>query len=150
MKNPTTIRARELRKGDNAAERVLWAMLKNRQLSGYKFTRQFPIGPYFADFTCRSRSIVVELDGSQHLTRESYDRKRDEYMLRAGYAVFRVPSGSVLSNRDGVCDSLLAVLEGRMEDEVDGFDLRYRASGADSVRRGFSSRNAMRRELSSR
>lgn len=150
MKNSTTIRARELRKDDNVAERALWAVLKNRQLSGYKFTRQFPIGPYFADFTCRSHNIVVELDGSQHLTRESYDRKRDEYMLRAGYAVFRVPSGSVLSNREGVCDSLLAVLEGRMEDELDGFDLRYRASSAVSVRRGFGSRNAMRRELSSR
>jgi very-short-patch-repair endonuclease len=120
----TTVRARALRKADNPAERALWAVLKNRQLAGHTFTRQFPIGPYVADFACRARNVVVEVDGSQHLERAACDRTRDEYMLRAGYAVFRVPSVSVLSNRDGVCDSLLAVLEGRIEDEVEAPRLR--------------------------
>ena len=56
MRGPQTARtnrARSLRKADNDAEQALWSALKNRQLNGAKFTRQFPIGPYFADFACR-------------------------------------------------------------------------------------------------
>jgi very-short-patch-repair endonuclease len=126
MTTTTTIRARALRNGDSAAERAMWAVLKGRQLAGYKFTRQLPIGPYFADFVCPARGLVLEIDGSQHQERASFDRARDEYMINAGYAVFRVPAGTVLSNREGVCDSLLAVLDGRMEDDVKSFDSRCR------------------------
>jgi very-short-patch-repair endonuclease len=140
MTTTTTIRARALRNGDNAADRAMWAVLKGRQLAGYKFTRQLPIGPYLADFVCPARGLVLEIDGGLHLSREAHDRARDEYIINAGYAVFRVPAGTVLSNREGVCDSLLAVLDGRMEDDVEGFDLRYRAGGDVSVRRGFGSR----------
>jgi very-short-patch-repair endonuclease len=139
MTTTTTIQARALRKGACAAERAMWAVLKGRQLAGYKFTRQMPIGPYFADFVCRARELVLEIDG-QHQDRASYDRERDEYMINAGYAVFRVPSVTVLSNRDGVCESLLAVLDGRMEEEVEGFDMRYPRDFPE--RRGFGSRHA--------
>lgn len=34
---------------------MLWKLIGNRQLSGYKFRRQMPIGPYFADFACPAR-----------------------------------------------------------------------------------------------
>jgi very-short-patch-repair endonuclease len=116
--NPTTFRARELRQELNPAERSLWSVLKARKLGGYKFTRQMPIGPYFADFVCRERGVVIEVDGNQHLERASYDRARDEYMLAAGYSVYRVPVNSVLKERAAVCDSILAVLEDRIEDFV--------------------------------
>ncbi len=145
--NPATIRARQLRQTANPAEQALWSALKSRQLGGFKFTRQLPIGPYFADFVCRSRGVVIEVDGSQHQDQLNYDRARDEYMLKAGYSVFRVPAGSVLNNRDGVCDSILAVLEDRLHDD-EGPDLRYRRSTASPVPRGFSSRNAQRQSSS--
>ncbi|WP_157373435.1 endonuclease domain-containing protein [Algoriphagus terrigena] len=45
-------RARELRKSLTLAERILWNVLKNRQLEGYKFRRQHPICRYIADFMC--------------------------------------------------------------------------------------------------
>ncbi len=108
----------------NPAERSLWSALKARQLGGWKFTRQMPIGPYFADFVCRERSVVIEVDGSQHLERAAYDRTRDEYMIAAGYSVFRVPTESVLHDRVAVCDSILAVLENRIEDFVEAPDTR--------------------------
>lgn len=137
-------RARQLRQSPNPAEQALWSVLNSRSLGGHKFTRQMPIGPYFADFVCRASHVVVELDRSQHLEQAAYDRTRDEYMIRAGYSVFRLPSVTVLNNREAVCDSLLAVLEGRMEDDVEAFDLRHHRSYAPSMRRGFSSRNAVR------
>ena len=142
--NPKTIRARQLRQTANPAEQSLWGVLKARQLGNWKFTRQMPIGPYFADFVCRERCVVIEVDGSQHLERASYDRTRDEYMMAAGYSVFRVPSGSVLNDRIAVCDSILAVLENRIEDFVEAPDLKFTRSFAVPVRRGFNSRNALR------
>ena len=61
-----TGRARSLRQGGNKAEALLWLELKNRKLGGFRFTRQLPISPYFADFACREKWLVVEIDGSQH------------------------------------------------------------------------------------
>jgi very-short-patch-repair endonuclease len=43
-------KARELRKVLTPAERLLWEVLKNRQMEGYKFRRQHPIYRYIADF----------------------------------------------------------------------------------------------------
>ena len=106
-----------------------------------------PIGPYFADFVCRARGVVIEVDGSQHSERAVYDQARDAYMLAAGYSVYRVPVNSVLNERAAVCESILAVLEGRIEDFVDAPDLKFTPSFAMPVRRGFNSRNAIRRHI---
>jgi very-short-patch-repair endonuclease len=40
--------ARDLRKNATDAERLLWRHLRQRQLNGYKFRRQRPVGPYVA------------------------------------------------------------------------------------------------------
>ena len=79
-KKGTTTRARSLRNAGNQAEALLWEELKDRRLGGYKFVRQFPLGPYYADFLCREHKLVVELDGSQHAGRAS-DRLRDAHMI---------------------------------------------------------------------
>ncbi len=118
-----TDRARKLRRNDNMAEAVLWNELKDRKLGGRKFVRQFPIGPYFADFVCRGKRLVVELDGSQH-TDSSYDRRRDAYMAERGWAVLRFGSWDVLKHNAGVCETILAALDGRLDATV-APDLRY-------------------------
>lgn len=122
--NPTTLRARELRQTANPAEQCLWNALKARRLGGYKFTRQFPVGPYFADFACRERVLLVEVDGSQHVE-SGYDKRRDAHLLSEGYSILRVASVTVLQAREAVCDSILAALEGRMEDIVQAPDLSF-------------------------
>jgi len=120
----TTERARLLRHGDNLAEGRLWNNLKDRKLGGYKFVRQFPIEPYFADFACRERRLIVELDGSQHADNR-YDRTRDEFMQTAGYSVLRFWSHDARANTRAVCDTILAALEGRLTEGVVAVDLRY-------------------------
>ncbi len=127
--NSTTLRARELRQTANPAEQCLWHVLKGKRLGGYKFTRQFPIGPYFADFACRSHWLLIEVDGSQHF-QSDYDEARDAFLLNEGYSVLRVPSGCVLRDREAVCDAILAAIEGRMEDFVEASDLRFHKSCA--------------------
>ncbi len=133
-----TLQARTLRTTTTPAEQSLWSALKSRQRGGWKFIRHMPIGPYYADFVCRARGVVIEIDGSQHLERASQDRARDEYMLAAGYSVFRVPVKSVLQDRTTVCDSILAVLEERLEDFVEAPNRTCQRSYAAPVRRGAS------------
>jgi very-short-patch-repair endonuclease len=123
-KSGTTARARNLRRRDNQAEALLWLELKRRKLGGYKFTRQFPLGPYFADFCCREHSLVIEIDGSQH-AESDYDRRRDEFMRQQGYSTLRFWNHDVLRHRNAVCDTILAALDGRLAENVTAFDLRF-------------------------
>ncbi|MDN2566995.1 DUF559 domain-containing protein [Aquibium sp. A9E412] len=126
MRGPRRIRtrrARQLRGTDNEAEAVLWSNLRARRLNGYKFVRQLPIGPYFADFACRERRLVVEVDGSQHAGQAS-DRVRDERMKAAGWSVLRVWHVDVLRERDGVLETIVAALDGRLSTTVSS-ELRF-------------------------
>jgi very-short-patch-repair endonuclease len=117
-------RARALRKGNNPAEGAMWNLLKAHRLGGHKFVRQYPIGPFIADFCQRTVRLVIELDGSQHVDSER-DRQRDAFMSVNGYSVLRFWSQAVLRNPAGVCDTILAALEGRYVEDIVAYDLRF-------------------------
>jgi very-short-patch-repair endonuclease len=121
-----TNRARTLRRADNDAEKALWSELKGRQLNGARFTRQLPIGPYFADFACRESRLVIELDGSQHVESD-YDRRRDQFMVEEGWSVLRFWNVDALVERNAVVDTVLAALHGTL-DPVEASDLRFVAA----------------------
>jgi very-short-patch-repair endonuclease len=78
--------------------------LRAKRLGGVKFVRQHPIGPYFADFACRSRMIVIEVDGATHGTdaERAHDRKRTAFLQQLGYRVLRFGNDEVLNGMDGV------------------------------------------------
>ena len=120
----TTSRARDLRQRDNQAEALLWLELKHSKLGGYKFTRQLPIGPYFADICCRKKKLVVEIDGSRHAD-SPHDRKRDEFMRSRGYSILRFWNTDVLKHSASVCETILAALDGRLAEDVLAPDLRF-------------------------
>ncbi len=107
--------ARGLRQDQTEAERELWRRLRNRLLSGFKFARQEPIGPYFADFVCRQEKLVVEVDGATHSTDDERcrDAKREQYLRDQGYPVTRFHNDDVCRNIEGVLDTILAALERR-------------------------------------
>lgn len=86
-------------------------MLRNRQIDGKKFVRQYPIGPFVADFTCREAMLVIELDGGQHAESTS-DEKRTAYLNAHGYSVLRFWNNDVLTNREGCWLSIQSVLRG--------------------------------------
>jgi very-short-patch-repair endonuclease len=119
-----TDRARSLRQAGNKAEALLWLELKAKRLGGHHFSRQLPIGPYFADFACRSKKLVVEIDGSQH-AENAYDRRRDEFMRLQGYSVLRFWNTDILKHRTSVCETILAALDGRLAENITAFDLRF-------------------------
>ena len=104
-----TGRARYLRRTLTDTEKRLWYRINNRALGGWKFVRQEPIGPYYADFVCRERKLVVELDGSQH-AESKHDKVRDAYLGSLGYEVLRFWNDEVRGNLDGVLTTILAGL----------------------------------------
>jgi very-short-patch-repair endonuclease len=83
--------ARAQRQNMTSAEAMLWRALHDHRVDGYGFRRQTPIGPYFADFVCLARKVVVEADGRTHETADAKteDLKRDDWFRRAGFRVLR-------------------------------------------------------------
>ncbi len=107
-----TSRARELRNQASPAERALWRVLSGRKLDGFKFSRQMPVGPYFADFLCREAKLIVELDGYSHDTRIAHDLHRDAFLTTEGYQLLRFSNEDMMSNLDGVAQTIgLALAE---------------------------------------
>jgi len=90
------IKARELRKNPTDAERKLWSHLRRRQIGGHKFRRQLPLGPYFVDFVCLDKKLVVEVDGGQHNEQVNYDVKRTEWLEAQRFRVLRFWNNEVL------------------------------------------------------
>jgi len=117
-------RARSLRQSDNDAETKLWSELRGRRLNGFKFVRQYPIAPYFADFACRERYLVVEIDGSQHAD-SKYDQSRDRAMTESGWSVLRFWNTDVLAAMPSVLETIVAVCEERLTEAVHAHDLRF-------------------------
>ena len=106
-----TARARELRNQATPAERRLWTALSNRKIAGHKFSRQMPVGPYFADFLCREADLVIELDGFSHDLRQTHDQQRDAFMSAKGLTVLRFTNADVMANLDGVTQAIALALE---------------------------------------
>ena len=88
----------------------MWSVLRGRRLNGMKFTRQYPVGPYFADFVCREHPIIVEVDGATHSTdvEIARDTHRAEFLRTQGYRIFRVTNIDARENLDGIREALIA------------------------------------------
>ena len=97
-------RARVLRQDMTIAENRMWYFLRNRRLNGYKFVREYVIGDYIADFVCRDKKLIVEIDGGQHMEAAEYDQRRTNYLTAKGYKVVRFWNNEVLLNVQGVSD----------------------------------------------
>ena len=95
-------RARDLRNGATDAERHLWRHLRGRQLEGFRFRRQVPIGGYVVDFVCPQARLIVELDGGQHLEQIAYDERRTAVLIGLGYRVARYWNDDVLLRTEDV------------------------------------------------
>jgi very-short-patch-repair endonuclease len=91
-------------------ELALWTHIRGRQLGGFKFVRQKPIGRFYVDFVCRDRHLIIELDGGQH-SENPNDRQSDRELSALGYRVIRIWNNNVIDNLDGVLQMLLSEFE---------------------------------------
>ncbi len=95
-------KARELRNNPTEAERLMWRHLRLRQIGGYKFRRQQPLGHYIVDFVCLEKRLVVELDGGQHSEQAMYDSRRSRWLEAQGFRILRFWDHEVLRNVETV------------------------------------------------
>ena len=107
------VRARSLRANSTDAERIIWSALRAHRMNGASFRRQIPIGPYVVDFVCHAAKLVIELDGGQHFEskQEQRDARRDAYLAAKNFRVLRFNNHDVMSNRQGVLETIAAALE---------------------------------------
>ncbi len=96
--------ARKLRREPSKAEALLWRALRNRQVEGFKFVRQEPVGPYVVDFLCRSEKLVIEIDGATHGEAGDIakDAARTARLEANGYRVIRFENADVYEGMDWV------------------------------------------------
>jgi very-short-patch-repair endonuclease len=105
-------RARSLRRQSTDAERLMWSALRAHRLIGASFRRQTPIGPYVADFVCHAANLVIEIDGGQHFESKHFkrDARRDAFLASKGCRVLRFNNHEVMTNREGVLETISAAL----------------------------------------
>ncbi|MBI5016332.1 MAG: DUF559 domain-containing protein [Deltaproteobacteria bacterium] len=115
MSHEVLARVRGLRREQTDAERRLWAHLRARQLGGFKFRRQHPVGEFVLDFFCDEALLGIELDGGQHAEedRQRYDLERSEWLAKLGIRVLRFWNHEVLRNTEGVLERLRQELAAR-------------------------------------
>ncbi len=109
--------AKEMRTTQAPAEKELWALLRGRRFSGYKFRRQVRVGHYTADFMCFEHQLIVEADGSQHNS-SLRDETRDAWLISQGFRVRRFWNNQIFTDKNMVCDTIWADLQGLTSDLV--------------------------------
>ena len=99
--NPSTLHnARELRHRCTKAEKILWSLVRNRQLKGKKFRRQHAIARYVADFYCHESKLIIELDGYHHARKKAkeYDELRTKVLAEIGITVIRFWNEEIINS----------------------------------------------------
>ena len=88
---------RRLRSSETAAEALLWERLRDRQVGGLKFRRQYSVGIYIVDFYCVACRLAVELDGETHASVEAqeYDAERTSVLTTLDIRVIGSPNASI-------------------------------------------------------
>ncbi|PHS23981.1 MAG: hypothetical protein COA84_10220 [Robiginitomaculum sp.] len=104
--------AKHLRAEMTRAETILWTRLKGRNLHGYRFHRQRPIGPYIVDFACKTRRLVIEVDGATHSTdmEVKHDLRRTAFLEDKGWQVLRVSNLDIYESLNGVLEAIASKL----------------------------------------
>lgn len=102
---------RQLRNDSPSAELKIWSSLRRKNLAGYKFRRQYSVGPYVLDFYRPALKLAVEIDGDSHFigTAVDDDERRQAFMETFGIRFLRFTNQQVYDNLDGVLESITRV-----------------------------------------
>ncbi|MGE5406561.1 MAG: endonuclease domain-containing protein [Methanosarcina sp.] len=107
--------SRNLRKNLTPSERVLWNILRDKKVLGFRFLRQHPlfyrindhkVKFYVADFYCAKLRLIIELDGPIHEFTVENDKERDENLIERGYNIIRYKNDDLL-----ICDKFIQLLQ---------------------------------------
>ncbi len=102
---------RHLRRNMTDAERQLWRHLRLKQMGGWKFRRQHPVGNYVLDFVCIETGLAVEVDGGQHAKNHEADAARSDWLKQQGITVLRFWNHEVLQDIETVKSVIWSALQ---------------------------------------
>ncbi len=103
--------AHELRtESVSRAEKYIWKSLLSKNKQGVKFKRQRPIDHFIVDFFAQEIGLIIEIDGSSHLSKASYDAYRQQKLESLGFTVIRFSEGDVIQNIDAVGNQIQHVI----------------------------------------
>ena len=102
---------KKLRKNQTRAEQILWFYIRKKRINGYKFRRQFGIGPYIIDFYCPKKKLAIEVDGGYHTDCYEYDEKRSDYLRKMNVKVVRFSNEDIKSNIIGIVAHIERILD---------------------------------------
>lgn len=93
-------------------ESRMWIVLKNGNL-GYKFRRQYGIGPFVVDFCCPKIKLVIEVDGLSHEDKQvaGYDKWRQKYLEANGFTFIRFTSTEAFSDLQDIAKKITDVCQ---------------------------------------
>jgi adenine-specific DNA-methyltransferase len=60
-----------------------------------------------ADFACLKSRLIIELDGSQHVERATYDDQRTQFLEAQNFRVLRFWNGAVSNEREAVIETIV-------------------------------------------
>ncbi|WP_199316134.1 endonuclease domain-containing protein [Tolypothrix sp. FACHB-123] len=103
-------RARELRKQQTPAEKILWECLRNRRLLNKKFRRQHNIDRYIVDFYCHEKLLIIEVDGSIHASQQTEDYIRENWLLSHQFTVIRFSNEQIFNDIESVLYTIAQAL----------------------------------------
>ena len=112
--------AGSLRAHSTRSEIRLWSeVLRNKQMMGYTFLRQRPVGNFIADFMQKELKLIIELDGITHFDEEGVKRDfvKDEALKDLGFTVIRFKDEDVMKHLDSVrmkIEDMIKELEKRL------------------------------------
>ena len=100
--------ARQFRNDSTPSEVTLWQALRGRKLSGRRFRRQQPIGPFVVDFYCAAEHLAVEIDGPIHEQLRDVDVQRQALIEATGVRFVRLSASQVQNDLSGSLDIIRA------------------------------------------
>jgi isoleucyl-tRNA synthetase len=115
--NGVVDKMKEMRKESTEAENLLWKQLRNKQVQGCKFRRQYAVDQFIADFVCLPKMVIVEVDGGYHEKDEvkEADEQRTTVLEDFGYKVIRFSNEEVIGNTGSVVEEIRNILKSRKD-----------------------------------
>ena len=108
-------RRRSLRKNMPKAEVLLWSKLKNKQLLGERFLRQYSVDQYVLDFYCPRLKLAIEVDGEIHDVKVEYDEGRSAEMEKFGILIIRFTNHEVENSIQNVINKIETIVNDRLK-----------------------------------
>lgn len=101
-------RRQELRRNQTKAELKLWEYIRNRQIEGIKFRRQFSIDNFVVDFYSPELKFAIEADGDTHFKDEEVlkDVRRQKHLEKYGIRFLRFTNIEILEAPDFVINKI--------------------------------------------